>query len=71
MNLEVKQVEPKVWGLFLNGVLFGTSKNRFDVDHGKAILEGALYRVSCGLAPIPVSDATGDSSDPTVQNVNN
>ncbi len=67
MNLEVKQVEPKVWGLYLNGTLFGTSKSRFDADHGKAILEGALYRVSCGLDNTSIPDAAGYSDDPTVQ----
>ena len=80
IHLEVRQTEPteeqkrlkkssSEWGLYVNGVLFGTSKNRFDADHGKAILEGALYRVSCGLDSVP--DATGDSHDPTVQKVNN
>jgi len=64
LNLEVKQVEPKVWGLFLDGVLFGTSKSRFDADHGKAIIENALDRVSKGL---DIPDATGNSDDPTVQ----
>lgn len=80
MNIEVKPVPPneegqrigkksELWGLYVNGTLFGQSKNRFDADHGKAILEGALHRVSCGLDSVP--DATGDSHDPTVQNVNN
>lgn len=67
MNLEVKQVEPKVWGLFVDGRLFGTSKNRFDADHGKAILENSLDRVSRGLDPVSLPDATGNSDDPTIQ----
>lgn len=61
MKLEVKQSEPKVWGLYVNGILFGTSKNRFDVDHGKAILENAADRISKGL------DAPVIEDDPTVQ----
>lgn len=67
MNLEVKQVEPKVWGLFVDGRLFGTSKNRFDADHGKAILENSLERVSRGLDHPAFPDGTGNSDDPTVQ----
>lgn len=67
MILEVRQSEPKVWGLYVNGVLFGTSKNRFDADHGKAILENALDRASKGLDAPAIPDATGDSDDPTVQ----
>ena len=67
MILEVKQTESKQWGLYINGVLFGTSKSRFDADHGKAILENALDRVSKGLDAPAIPDATGDSDDPTVQ----
>jgi len=63
MILEVKQVEPKLWGLYVNGVLFGTSKNRFDADHGKAILENAADRVSRGLDAPSIPDATGHSSE--------
>jgi hypothetical protein len=62
MILEVKQVEPKVWGLYVNGTLFGTSKSRFDADHGKVILENAFDRVEKGLDPPSVPDATGFSS---------
>jgi hypothetical protein len=47
--IEVKQLEPKVWGLFVAGSLFGTSKNRFDCDHAKVILENAINRVQSGL----------------------
>ncbi len=67
MNLEVKQVEPKVWGLFVDGNLFGTSKSRFDADHGKVILENALDRVSKGLDQPSFPDGTGNSDDPTIQ----
>jgi hypothetical protein len=67
MILEVKQTEPKQWGLYVNGVLFGTSKNRFDADHGKAILENALDRIAKGLDISAIPDATEDSDDPTVQ----
>jgi len=61
MNLEVRQVEPKVWGLFVDGILFGTSKSRFDADHGKVILENAFERVAKGLDAPSVPDATGCS----------
>lgn len=72
MNIEVKQIEqfwegttvprPKpIWGLFVEGKLLGTSKNRFDADHGKAILEGSLVRITNVLDAPPIQD------DPTVQ----
>ncbi len=63
MFLEVKQVEPKLWGLYVNGSLLGTSKNRFDADHGRVILENALTRVQKGLDYPSDPDATGFSSD--------
>ena len=62
MNLTVKPVDYKTWGLYVNDILFGTSKSRFDADHGKVILENALDRVSKGLDVPSMPDATGDSS---------
>lgn len=47
--IEVKQIDPKTWGLYVAGSLFGTAKNRFDCDHGKVILENAITRVQKGL----------------------
>lgn len=35
--IEVKEVGDK-WGVFLKGVLLGTSKARFDADHAKQVL---------------------------------
>jgi hypothetical protein len=44
--IEVKEVDPAdpktPWGLWVNGFLIGTSKNRFDADHAKVMLEKAL-----------------------------
>jgi hypothetical protein len=44
--IEVKQVDPADpkthWGLYVNGILIGTSKNRFDADYAKVMLEKAL-----------------------------
>jgi len=34
----------KSWGLYVNGILIGTSKHRFDADHAKVILEKALEK---------------------------
>ena len=42
MTLEVKQTEEGKWGLYVNGVLLGDSKSRFDADHAKVILMGAV-----------------------------
>ena len=64
MILEVKPTDPKQWGLFVNGILLGTSRNRFDADHGRAILENAIDRVSKGLDAPTIPDATGHSSEP-------
>jgi hypothetical protein len=63
--IEVKQIEPKVWGLFVAGSLLGTSKSRFDADHGKVILENALERVQKNMDGLETSvpDATGFSGD--------
>jgi hypothetical protein len=41
-NIEVKQIDEKQWGMYVNGVLIGTSKGRFDADHAKVMLEKAL-----------------------------
>jgi hypothetical protein len=61
--IEVKQIEPKVWGLFVAGSLLGTSKSRFDADHGRGILENAMERVQKNLDILDpsVPDPTGFS----------
>lgn len=64
MYIEVKQLEPKLWGLFIDGRVLGTSKNRFDADHGRAIIENAqdrenaINRVALNLDMIPEHDPT-------------
>ena len=58
MNIEVKQIDPKSWGLFINGRVLGTSKNRFDADHGRAIIENAINRVASNLDVIQEDDPT-------------
>ena len=62
--IEVKQIDPKTWGLFVSGGLLGTSKSRFDADHARVILENAIDRVEKGLdGAEAVPDATGFSGD--------
>lgn len=56
--IEVKQIDAKTWGLFVSGGLLGTSKNRFDSDHAKAILEAAIERVQKNMDG-QEADATG------------
>lgn len=41
-RIEVAQIDVKSWGLYVNGILIGTSKARFDADHAKVMLEKAL-----------------------------
>jgi hypothetical protein len=36
--IEVKETDDGKWGLYLDGVLLGDSKHRYDVDHAKQIL---------------------------------
>jgi hypothetical protein len=36
--IEVKEINDGKWGLFLDGVLLGESKHRYDADHAKQIL---------------------------------
>jgi hypothetical protein len=45
MDIVVKQDEEQKWGLFVNGIEIGSSKNRFDADHSKIMLEKAFMRV--------------------------
>lgn len=40
--IEVAQTPEKVWGLYVNKILIGTSKHRCDADHAKVMLEKAL-----------------------------
>jgi hypothetical protein len=43
--VEVQQTENGRWGLFVNGILIGDAKARFDADHAKVMLEKALSSV--------------------------
>lgn len=36
--IEVKETDDGKWGLYLDGVLLGESKYRYDADHAKQIL---------------------------------
>jgi hypothetical protein len=36
--IEVKETDDGKWGLYLDGVLLGESKHRYDADHAKQIL---------------------------------
>lgn len=36
--IEVRKTDDK-FGVYINGILIGTSKNQFDADHTKVILE--------------------------------
>jgi hypothetical protein len=36
--IEVKEIDDGKWGLFLDGVLLGESKHRYDADHARQIL---------------------------------
>jgi hypothetical protein len=36
--IEVKETGDGKWGLYLDGVLLGDSKHRYDADHAKQIL---------------------------------
>ena len=45
MTLEVKQTEEGKWGLYVNGILLGDSKSRFDADHAKVILSKATVQL--------------------------
>ena len=42
VTIEVRQIAEKSWGVYVNGVLLGVSKARFDADHAKAVLENAM-----------------------------
>lgn len=49
MTIETKETDEKKWGLYVNGVLIGDSKNRFDADHAVVMLRKALcaWETSC------------------------
>jgi hypothetical protein len=48
MKIDVKQDEKtQKWGVYVNGTLIGDSKQRFDADHAKRILELANQK-TCG-----------------------
>lgn len=36
--IEVRETDDGKWGLYLDGVLLGESKYRYDADHAKQIL---------------------------------
>jgi len=36
--IEVRETDDGKWGLYLDGVLLGESKHRYDADHAKQIL---------------------------------
>ena len=36
--IEVKETDDGKWGLYLDGVLLGDSKHRYEADHAKQIL---------------------------------
>ena len=40
--VEVKETEEKKWGLWVNYILIGDSKNKFDTDHSAIMLKKAL-----------------------------
>lgn len=42
VNIEVKETAEKKWGLCVNGIVIGDSKNRFDADHSVIMLKKAL-----------------------------
>ena len=58
MKITVEPIEPKLWGLFINGWVLGTSKNRFDADHGRAIIESAINRVASNMDMVQEDDPT-------------
>lgn len=36
--IEVKETDAGKWGLYLDGVLLGDSKHRYEADHAKQVL---------------------------------
>jgi hypothetical protein len=45
--IEVKETDDDKWGLYLDGVLVGDSKHRYDADHAKQVLLRYLEK-HCG-----------------------
>ena len=41
-KIEVRETDEKKFGLYVNGVLIGDSKNQFDADHAVIMLKKAL-----------------------------
>lgn len=37
-DIDVKQTENERWGLFINGILIGDSKSKFDADFAKQVI---------------------------------
>lgn len=42
LKIEVKETPEKKWGLYINDILIGDSKNRFDADHAVVMTKKAL-----------------------------
>lgn len=49
--IEVKETNDGKWGLYLDGVLLGDSKNRYEADHAKQILLRYLQKHGCVWVP--------------------
>ena len=45
--IEVKETDDGKWGLYLDGVLLGDSKHRYEADHAKQILLRYLQKYGC------------------------
>ena len=41
-TIEVRETEEKKWGLYVNGIIIGESKNRCDADFSVVVLKKAL-----------------------------
>ena len=42
--IEVKETDDGKWGLYLDGVLLGDSKHRYEADHAKQVLQRYLQK---------------------------
>lgn len=45
MTIEIKETDEKKWGLYVNGILIGDARNKFDADHAVVMLRKALTKV--------------------------
>lgn len=55
--IEVKQTESGRWGLYVNDILIGDAKSRFDADHAKVMLEKALTPKPWGARNVVIAKA--------------